>query len=517
MKQLISRITVLTVLVLSSFCISAVAELRVIEEKGKFGYADESGTTVIKPQYTAAYPFADGLALVRKNGKYGYIRRDGTYQIKPEYDYIGRYNDQGYCWVAKGGNLNTAMKGLYKDEVLIIKPKYSQLGFYFKTDSADYTDGKIILPEKANEIRANLSKLSLPEIPYIWAMKSSAQRTVLDMNGTELMKPVNYALGAPKDGMVIMEAANNKYYFYNYTDVSTGKSKKLFKNDISKERKANAKVNACRPFNKGRAAIQDGTNFYIIDTSGKQVSDTYSLIKPIGNVGYITVKSKLCGLLDDAGNETVAPKFKEIWYNDNAENIMGAQDVQTGLCGFIDAKGATVVPFQYKQANNFNFGRGLVKTSDGWGMIDRNNKQVIACRYSDITVPRFKESDIIWVKHKTDGKWHSRSISTDSEPFAASFDKAGAFNKDNRAYVAINTTTDGKKTESFGLVNHLGETLIPTAFGTTDLVDKAFAYITSQGKSVMSEIDAYRFALYNHPEIHKFKLTDDISESFWDY
>lgn len=552
MKRSIIRQLWLSVMIVVFGIQGAMAELRPFEKKGKFGYENEAGYTVIKPQFTVAFPYENGMAKVQKDGnwgyideagkyiikpeytvieefnpqgvalvqkgkKYGYVRRDGSFLIKPEYDFIGRYNNSGYCWVAKGNTLEMSQKGLFKGDELIVKPKYQYLGFYTVTDSIDYTDGHILWGTNANEIRSNLSMLSEPAIEYIWAMKTPLSRTILDMSGRELFSPSNYSLGAPKDNMVLIGYAGKKKTQYNYYDLSGSKATKLFKKDTSKDNESDAKINAFQPFSRQRAAIQEGNSFYIIDTSGRKVSPPYTLLKPLGNVGYIMVKNAKCGLLNMAGEEIVDAKYLDIWAPGDDENILGAKDPETQLCGFIDATGAIVVPFQYQSANNFKYGRGCVKTDDGWGMVDKNNRQVIKCIYNDIMLPAHADTEHIWVKHREDDKWRCRKLTDDSQAFESSFDGVRPFNAKNLAYVMVSEGAGDEKKSHFGLIDTAGNLIIPTSFNDCSRVDKALEHIKEQGKSKMLLIDAHRFNLYLDPQSNSVKLSDPIDETKWDY
>lgn len=60
-------------------CIISIGEL--------FGYADiQSGQIVHQPQWEDALPFYGKLARVKENGKFGFINQTGEYVIKPEWD-----------------------------------------------------------------------------------------------------------------------------------------------------------------------------------------------------------------------------------------------------------------------------------------------------------------------------------------------------------------------------------------------------------------------------------------------
>lgn len=69
---------------------------------GKWGYADKSGSTTLKPQYTAAYAFnedTNDVAPVAVDGKFGYIKKDGEFVAQPQYSFAGSFSDKGLAKV----------------------------------------------------------------------------------------------------------------------------------------------------------------------------------------------------------------------------------------------------------------------------------------------------------------------------------------------------------------------------------------------------------------------------------
>ena len=86
--------TILLSILFALFCISGLAQtlnktnthLYPIPENGKWGYVDESGTIVIKPQFLMASDFHNSLASVAVGKKYGYINEAGKWVVKPQYD-----------------------------------------------------------------------------------------------------------------------------------------------------------------------------------------------------------------------------------------------------------------------------------------------------------------------------------------------------------------------------------------------------------------------------------------------
>lgn len=76
---------------------------------GKWGYADKSGNTTLKPQYSAAYAFnedTNDIAPVAVDGKFGYIKKDGEFVAQPQYSFAGSFSDKGLAKVTdENGNV----------------------------------------------------------------------------------------------------------------------------------------------------------------------------------------------------------------------------------------------------------------------------------------------------------------------------------------------------------------------------------------------------------------------------
>ncbi len=53
---------------------------------GTWGFIDESGKVIIKPQYEGCRSFSEGLAAVRFKGRWGYVSRSGKLVIEPRFD-----------------------------------------------------------------------------------------------------------------------------------------------------------------------------------------------------------------------------------------------------------------------------------------------------------------------------------------------------------------------------------------------------------------------------------------------
>jgi hypothetical protein len=67
-----------------------------IEVKGKHGFINRDGMTVIAPQFDEVGDFSQGLARVRIDSKWGYINKHGRMIIKPQFDETEDFSE----WVA---------------------------------------------------------------------------------------------------------------------------------------------------------------------------------------------------------------------------------------------------------------------------------------------------------------------------------------------------------------------------------------------------------------------------------
>lgn len=57
---------------------------RIVDSKGRIGYADETGRTVIRPRFAFGYPFEGGRAKVTDSGNEKTVA--GDYRDKKKYD-----------------------------------------------------------------------------------------------------------------------------------------------------------------------------------------------------------------------------------------------------------------------------------------------------------------------------------------------------------------------------------------------------------------------------------------------
>jgi hypothetical protein len=157
------------------------------EQNGVWGYANPEGKVVIKPQFTAAGRFSDGLALVWTGGvpvtdsivksfvKMGYIDETGRWVIHSRFEYYF-FDDFSQGLVpfrqqfSKWGYMDTTGK-------IAIRPRFDWAGGFSDHFAAVLLDGKCAHIDRTGKI-TDQAQTVLPR-----------HRSVQDRNGTYLFRP----------------------------------------------------------------------------------------------------------------------------------------------------------------------------------------------------------------------------------------------------------------------------------------------------------------------------------------
>ncbi|MDE7125370.1 MAG: WG repeat-containing protein, partial [Muribaculaceae bacterium] len=141
-------------------------------------------------------------------------------------------------------------------------------------------------------------------------------------------------------------------------------------------------------------------------------------------------------------------------------------------------------------------------------VIDRTNKAVIDFKWDDIKPFDMEKSEICWVK--TDNGWRGLEILSQNYAFDGAYVDAYNFNDAGYAYVS-------DALGMFGCIDRKGNTVIPMRMGHISLIEKCLTEMGENGKTSISDIEAYRFNLNNHPMRNGFRLSHTIGNDMWEY
>lgn len=173
LKRIVKPALLLAVL---TTCLAANAQDLIPDknEKGKWGYVDQSGNLAIDYKYELAGQFEDEAARVRDNGEFCLINKTGK-QVSGKYTVMQQYADTDNYLVATGGSL------MDDDEVINTR----------KCVNTGKFGGTMALPIK------------------------NAKWGIIDKNGHEIVKPIFQEISNPRDGLVYIIGDGGKWGLLN--------------------------------------------------------------------------------------------------------------------------------------------------------------------------------------------------------------------------------------------------------------------------------------------------------------
>ncbi|MCP4520856.1 MAG: WG repeat-containing protein [Cytophagales bacterium] len=309
-----------------------------------YGYIDKKGEFIIKEKFKKASPFQEnGLAIARKKSKTGLIDVKGNWVLSAKYHKVSPFNEY---------NLAMARKSKRKKKFVLVNGK-----------------GKVIT--KKYEYISPFSDDSLAVV------KLKGKYGVINMEGKEILSP------------------NDNHTVFTY--------KKVKGNDYEVVKKETARFYEIRPFNNGYAAAR----------------------------GYnVNTRSKAWGFIDKNLNWVIEPMYKEVtnfkdgfalayhlkgktWYMISAEGlaIRGLGDYHKAIYSnglvcvkdkykvvdgvryryfYLNEEGKKAFhteesePVTFVKAQPFKGGYAVVRTNNGYGLIDVTGTPALSDHYAGI-------------------------------------------------------------------------------------------------------------------------------------
>lgn len=313
-----------------------------IVQYDRTGYMNEKGDIIIQPTYQVGNDFSDGLAAVRKNGWYGFIDMHGKFVIKPAYDFATDFKN-GVALVYKEG------KPLFIDKqgTVVLPPAYTSLWFINDKKGIVTTTtrkkGVIDISTKKLVIDTAYSVISTFK-NGVAIIQDSTQVAVIDINGNIIVPFGTYTRIYPfSDGVAVVNMKEERSY-----GVIDTMGKLVFKGHGS----------TGDEFHEGLAKIYLSNNV------------NYSR----GYEGYINQQGEI--VLNDPNYDFVHPfsngrAFVRKFFGDYILLDRNFKRVGNESYSFID---------QFQFQDNY----AVVKTSDGYGVIDTMGNYVLKPRYAGI-------------------------------------------------------------------------------------------------------------------------------------
>ncbi|MBT2644687.1 WG repeat-containing protein [Bacillus sp. ISL-41] len=318
----------------------------------------------IKPQYTYALHFQEGLAWVQNEDGWGAIDTTGNWVIPP---IAGNLKDDLYTSFQEGISwleFTDGFRPINKQGKFITNKKYMNhepfdeglaavCDFNGKWGFIDKT-GKEVIKPKYNEVGEFINGIAMIRITQSYGL--------INKEGKEIVKPQYEEIASFQEGLAKV-SKNGKSGFID----QTGKVVIPLKYDSADS------------FKNGYARVGLNYKSYYIDNNGN-ITEKY--------VDGVTIFSQnhLYGLKNRSGKVLLKPMYD--WIGDFNEGIAVTTLFVNGnrLNGLIDNKGKIIVKPQYSEVYNFQEGLAVVKSPQNkYGVINKAGKNIVSPQYNFIS------------------------------------------------------------------------------------------------------------------------------------
>jgi hypothetical protein len=310
---------------------------------GKYAYADATGRIVIPRQFTDAYPFHEGLAVVTRDeaggGGSGYIDVTGNIVLEP-------YGSEFSEGLASSDNGQGGLHFIDRTGEVVIPGPFATVPSLFKNGLAIVE----VWPD--------------PEARPLVGVIDTAGRWVA---------PARYRqISDFSEGLAAVQTSDGLWGYIDTTgrEVVAPQFKEVEGGGL-----------AAGPFSDGLAAVRTDAGCGFIDQGGAWVIPA-QYERALGfSEGLAAVKKDgLMGFIDRTGAWMIPARLEATW--EFHEGLAAAQ--AGGLWGVIDHSGTWVVPAQFYVMGRFSEGLAPVGTEAGdWGYIDTTGRMVVTPQYRD--------------------------------------------------------------------------------------------------------------------------------------
>jgi len=327
-------------------------------KEGKYGYMDETGETMIAPIYDAVEPFTEGLGLVVREDMVGFINKSGDMDIPLEYDDAEPFNG-GLAIVSTNdlyGMIDRTNKKVVPIQYDLVANYSSGLALvanetaygYVNKNGAevvplkleyatDFENGFAVIDQEGKKgIINTLGRLVVPT-KYDWLenfneymvcrAKKDTAYGLIDNNGAEILPFIYDRIGEFSDSLALV-AKDGKYGYVN---------------------------------SKGELLVELKYDFY-----------TEALVWGKFKNGYTKfLKKDKYGMLNAEGEEIFPAIFEDLGEYSESDLIAVKK---RGKWGYSDKNLRLILPYKHELTRTFVNGRGLIKTAEGWQLIDEKGK-----------------------------------------------------------------------------------------------------------------------------------------------
>lgn len=364
-----------------------------------FAFLYPSGSVLmLNEQYSEVYQFSEDLALVHKSfgynynqNLYGYIDNYGKVVIPLNYHGAGSF---------KEGLARVQLKGKWgfidKLGNLVIPCKYIDVGdfsnglAYVKVGEWPYNMQCGFINKNGEEVIPLIYKDTLAFSEGLAAVcKKDIEGRVnygyININGETIIPFVFYKANSFNEGIASVSSHDS----YSNTYLINIKGQRI---------SSNVKADTIFSFKNGYATIYNNlgdSNFIygMINSKGQIIFDPiFSMINSVGEDCYKAKIHKEAGtnLYDKNGIKLSSKSYTEIYsFIEGFAIVYNYSNYQSDLFGFINKIGKEIISCKYEDVSVFRNGIAAVKLDAKWGFIDVNGQLISKIEFDDICLYNF--------------------------------------------------------------------------------------------------------------------------------
>lgn len=266
-----------------------------------WGYIDEGGEYIVKPEYTEAYRFEESRALVcTSDGKWGYIDNSGNYAVEPEYSDAYKFTD-GLAAVCDENGL----WGYIDDSgEYFIEPQFGfTYGFYENYAAVQDKDSELwgFIDNDGNYIiKPQFADCDYFSEGYVSVLDvESGLWGYIDKTGGYVIEPqFKHAYPFVEGIAVVCEAGTESWYYVDKEGTY------ITENDFS----------AASSFSEGKAAACDGNGLwgYVDETGDWIIEPQFEKANAFSDgIAMVYNKNGVCDYIDESGESIIKGKTIE--------------------------------------------------------------------------------------------------------------------------------------------------------------------------------------------------------------
>lgn len=344
-----------------------------IIQEGRWGFINQAGKIVVKPEFKSVKPFMNGLAAIKdQNDKVGYVNEAGKVVIEPRFKNADAFHEQraGVKYGNKWGFVDQTGK-------LVIPAVFDGVGWFSEGRAAVYSnglwgfidlDGKFIAQPKF------VDHLEFSEGVAAFAVMQNGryQDGLIDRNGQIVseLEDVNLLfIEGFSDGLLPVMGDAHKYTFSPGTNL-------LGYIDRNDKVAIPRKFEIASSFRDGLAPVRVNGKWGVIDTTGQFIIEPKYAEEFRFFEGLAAVKiGQKYGFIDKTGNLVIQPRFS--YASQFQEGLAAVQLQDDGQWGFIDHTGKLAFQLVFDETPSLFFnGLSLITVGNKQGYVNKAGQYV---------------------------------------------------------------------------------------------------------------------------------------------